>query len=112
MATDPFTVRRHTDVNRLSESIQVVMEAFNRGAGRRRISARNVPGVYQFFPFRSYATAFAGLPTPGDAGVGARVVVTDVRDADAVNGFNGILTGGGGTTPLPAWSDGTYWRIG
>lgn len=51
--------------------------------------------------------AFANLPDPVDAGMGARAFVTDA----AVATFNTTVTGGG-TNKVPVFSNGTVWKVG
>jgi hypothetical protein len=49
----------------------------------------------------------ATLPSASDQGVGARAFVTD----SSVTTFRTIVVGGG-STPVPVFSDGTNWRVG
>lgn len=49
----------------------------------------------------------ATLPSASVAGVGARAFVTD----SSVTTFRTIVAGGG-STPVPVFSDGTNWRVG
>jgi hypothetical protein len=51
--------------------------------------------------------AFADLPDPILAGVGARAFVTD----SSVSTFGSTVVGGG-TTKVPVYSDGADWKVG
>lgn len=53
------------------------------------------------------AVTVANLPSPVDAGAGARAMVSN---ANATT-FNSVVAGGGANI-VPVFSDGTQWRIG
>lgn len=53
------------------------------------------------------ATTVAGLPSPTDAGEGAKAHVTDATATT----FASVVAGGGANS-VPVYCDGTNWRIG
>lgn len=112
MATDPFDVGRRYDLNSLGQQVREVIQALNLGGASRNQSRGNVPARYQFYPFRSLVCTFAQLPALSDCGVGVRAVVTDVTEEEAAEGFNGVVTIGGGTFTRPVWSNVLFWHIG
>lgn len=111
MATDPFAVGRRSDLQSVGQDVREIKQALNLGAAARNQSQGNVPARYQIYPMRSWATTFATLPTPGDAGVGARVVITDITDDEYAVGRGGTVTMGNGANKSPAWSDGENWVL-
>jgi hypothetical protein len=60
---------------------------------------------------RTVGTGFAALPQPNAIGNGARGFITDGTIAASGN-FGVTITSGGGSNPIPVYSDGTNWRIG
>lgn len=112
MATDPFPVGRRTDLQGLSQDIREIKQALNLGGAARNLSQGNTPARYQIYPLRRQAAAFASLPTPADAGVGAEVVITDVTDEEYAVGRGGFVTIGGGLNKDCAWSNGDNWVLG
>jgi len=60
--------------------------------------------------FYTLPTTVSGLPA-ASIGLGRRAFVTDSSN-DFSNNVTGIVVTGGGSTPVPVYSDGTYWRIG
>jgi hypothetical protein len=61
----------------------------------------------QFLQRKPVATSFDRLPSPQQAGAGARYFITDGLAA----GFRDIVTGGGDVA-MPVYSDGANWRAG
>lgn len=113
MATDPFVLRKnYTTLNELGVRVNLIKQVLNLGAAARNQNSSNVPARYQLYPLRSWATTFVTLPAPSDAGIGARVIITDVTDDEFAVGWGGTVTVGGGLNKSPAWSDGTNWIIG
>lgn len=110
MATDPIPVRRRYDQQSLSEAVQVIAEALNLG-GRAINKAVGPAAVLNVtYPLRSLSTTVLSLPTPSDAGRGARAIVSDATVTHK-SGVGDVVEGGGSNV-VPVYSDGDYWLIG
>lgn len=113
MSTAIFKTRKNYGTfGEVTVRINGIKDVLNLGAGSINKNLGNVPARYQLYPLKSWATTFATLPTPDDAGVGARVIITDITDDEFAVGFGGTVTVGGGLNKAPAWSDGANWVIG
>lgn len=104
--------KNYGSFNEVSVRINGIKDVLNLGGGSINQNLGNVPARYQIYPLKSWATTFATLPAPSDAGVGGRVIITDVTDDEFAVGWGGTVTVGGGTNKAPCWSNGTDWVIG
>lgn len=81
-----------------------------------RIINLSVNGTSQFSvgangDIHTYVFTVSTLPSASRIGVGGRSFVTDSSN-DFSNNVTGVVVTGGGTVPVPVYSDGTNWRIG
>lgn len=111
--TDIFKPRKNYGTfGEVSVRINGIKAVLNLGAGAINQNSGNSPARYQLYPLKRWATTFATLPAPSDAGVGAKVIVIDVIDDEFAVGWGGLVTQGNGTNKVPCWSNGTDWVIG
>jgi hypothetical protein len=78
-------------------------DLFNNILRQYFVTVDNFTRQFALGPVSTVAT----LPNASDQGVGARAFVTD----SSVTTFRAIVAGGG-STPVPVFSDGTNWRVG
>lgn len=64
-------------------------------------------GLQQEFGYSPVAVTTANLPSPANAGLGAKAWVSDATSRT----WGAAPTGGGGIT-VPVWTDGVTWYIG
>lgn len=116
MSTAIFKTRKNYGTfGEVTVRINGIKDVLNLGAGALNQSKGNVPARYQLYPLRMWSSLFGGLPTPDDAGYGARVIITDITDDEFAVGFGGTVTQGSGVAvgnAYPCWSNSVNWVIG